>query len=260
MPLKRELFLITIISQMFIIRSALFFFFNILLIGVASAQPPQIKLKANLKPYIAKYSEEAVRQMAEFKIPASVILAQAIFESASGTSDLAKRANNHFGIKCHIDWCCDTIVKTDDTLNECFRKYLTVSESYRDHSLFLLNRERYAPLFSYSISDYKAWCYGLKALGYATYPTYAEDLIKVIEDEKLYELDRSIILKRNKPEFANIGIQPEVKASPLHIKNIDLKDLLKSGYLWLDERDVLIQSLDMVVGVNDAEEEGLADN
>jgi hypothetical protein len=245
---------------MFTKHLLLLFLVQFLIVGFNNAQPPQIKLKANLKPYIAKYSEEAVRQMAEFKIPASVILAQAIFESASGTSDLAKRANNHFGIKCHIDWCCDTIVKTDDTLNECFRKYLNVSESYRDHSLFLLNRERYAPLFSYSLTDYKAWCYGLKALGYATYPTYAEDLIKVIEDEKLYELDRSITLKREKPEFANIGTKPDIKTSTLQIKNVTLKDFLKNGFLWLDERDVLIQSLDMVVGMNDSAEEGLVDN
>ena len=223
------------------------------------AQPPQIKLQANLKPYIKQFSEEAVRQMVEFKIPASVILAQAIFESGSGTSDLAKKSNNHFGIKCHTDWCCDTIIKTDDTLNECFRKYLTISESYRDHSLFLLNRDRYAPLFDLPITDYAAWCYGLKNLGYATYPTYAESLIKLIEDERLYELDRTIFLKPNQIVF-NSWEHSQIKKSPLSVSSLGLKDFLKNGWLWLDEKDILIQSLDMIVGMNDAEDEGLVEN
>lgn len=225
---------------------------------VIRAQPPQMKLQLNLKPYIKQFSEEAVKQMVEFKIPASVILAQAIFESGSGTSDLAMKSNNHFGIKCHADWCCDTIVKTDDTLNECFRKYMTVEESYRDHSLFLMNRPRYASLFQIPITDYKAWCYGIKNAGYATYPTYAEDLIKVIEDEKLYELDRTIYLKRSKEPIAQR--EPQLKITPLGIAHVSLHDFLKNGMLWLDEKDILLQSLDMIVGGDEPAESELVEN
>lgn len=222
------------------------------------AQPPQMKLQLNLKSYIEQFSEEAVKQMVEFKIPASVILAQAIFESGSGTSDLAKKSNNHFGIKCHADWCCDTIVKTDDTLNECFRKYMTVEESYRDHSLFLLNRPRYAELFQIPINDYTSWCYGIKNAGYATYPTYAEDLINLIEKEKLYELDRTVYLRQHKIAIAKAP--PEIRTSPLTVSHLGLRDFLKNGVLWLDPKDILFQSLDMIVGSDDQQDEGLAEN
>lgn len=154
------------------------------------SQPPLFKTPA----YINHYSEVAIEQMIEFKIPASVIMAQAICESNCGTSQLAAKANNHFGIKCHVGWQGDTILKTDDELNECFRSYMNVRESYTDHSLFLKNRPRYATLFAIPINDYKAWCKGLKNAGYATNYSYAEDLIHLIEFNKLYELDAAEIL------------------------------------------------------------------
>lgn len=217
---------------------------------LAGAQSPQEKLKGNLKNYIRTYSDEAVNQMIEYKIPASVILAQAIFESGSGTSDLAVKSKNHFGIKCHLEWEGDTITKTDDTLNECFRKYYDVQDSYTDHSLFLVTRQRYAFLFELPISDYQSWCYGLKNAGYATYPTYAEDLIKLIEDEKLYELDRVPMLQSR--AFANLVKAPEPPMRAIApIITPSLKDLCKDGLIWLDEQDVLIQSLDMLVDGSD---------
>lgn len=218
-----------------------------------SAQPPSKKLRANLKNYIAQYSETAVKQMIEFKIPASVIIAQAIFESASGTSDLAKKSNNHFGIKCHMEWYGDTIVKHDDTLNECFRKYDRVEQSYRDHSLFLVTRERYTDLFNFSISDYKSWCYGLKASGYATYDSYADELIKLIEEQKLYELDNTVNLSRSFVYRAPSVEQPSIQESNYYAKAFTLKEFCSSGLIWLDEKDVLIQSLDMVVEAADEE-------
>lgn len=154
------------------------------------AQPPLYKTPA----YINHYSEVAIEQMIEFKIPASVIMAQAICESNCGTSLLASKANNHFGIKCHVGWQGDTILKTDDEAYECFRSYSDVRESYTDHSLFLKNRPRYASLFSIPLNDYKAWCKGLKLAGYATKYSYAEELIRLIEYNKLYELDGAEIL------------------------------------------------------------------
>lgn len=217
------------------------------------AQPPSKKLRANLKNYIALYSETAVKQMIEFKIPASVILAQAIFESASGTSELAKKSNNHFGIKCHIEWYGDTIVKHDDTLNECFRKYDRVEQSYRDHSLFLITRERYTGLFDLSLSDYKNWCYGLKNSGYATYDSYADELIKLIEEQKLYELDQAIPLNASFRYVTPPAEQTEISESNVYAKAYTLKEFSTSGLLWLDEKDILIQSLDMVIEA--AEEE-----
>jgi flagellum-specific peptidoglycan hydrolase FlgJ len=139
--------------------------------------------------YIETYKGIAIEKMVEFKIPASITLAQGIFESACGTSRLATEANNHFGIKCHKEWEGDTIKHDDDTLQECFRKYKAVVESYHDHSQFLISRPRYSKLFTLEVLDYKAWARELKAAGYATNPLYTERLIGLIERYDLARQD-----------------------------------------------------------------------
>lgn len=131
--------------------------------------------------YIAKYSDMAVDQMKKYGIPASITLAQGLLESDAGRSTLATRCNNHFGIKCHSDWKGRKMYHDDDAKGECFRCYGNAEESYRDHSLFLLNSSRYSSLFSLKSTDYKGWAKGLKAAGYATSPTYATKLIELIE-------------------------------------------------------------------------------
>jgi hypothetical protein len=131
----------------------------------------------------------AIAEMLEFHIPASITLAQGIIESSCGKSPLATEANNHFGIKCHTDWKGDTYHYDDDKEQECFRKYLTAEQSYRDHSLFLVNRKRYAALFSLDPDDYTGWAMGLKQAGYATNPKYPEILINLIESQKLFLYD-----------------------------------------------------------------------
>ena len=114
--------------------------------------------------YIRKYRDLAVEQMDKYGIPASITLAQACLESANGTSRLAVKANNHFGIKCK-EWNGKKIYHNDDERGECFRKYRNVEESYRDHSEFLKNGLRYQSLFDLKPTDYKAWAHGLKAAG-----------------------------------------------------------------------------------------------
>lgn len=148
--------------------------------------------KITRSEYIDTYKELAMSEMERTGIPASITLAQGILESGDGNSTLARRANNHFGIKCH-DWKGKTIRQDDDARNECFRRYKSVEESYRDHSEFLTGRTRYAELFTYNPDDYKAWARGLKKAGYATSPTYAEALIRVIEENELYVYDRQVL-------------------------------------------------------------------
>lgn len=140
--------------------------------------------------YIDKYKDIAIKKMKEYGIPASITLAQGILESRAGKSDLAVKANNHFGIKCHKEWNGKTFIMDDDTRNECFREYKSAEQSFEDHSLFLTSRDRYAFLFEYDADDYKKWAHGLKKAGYATNPQYAQLLIKVIEDYKLYRFDK----------------------------------------------------------------------
>jgi LysM repeat protein len=140
--------------------------------------------------YVSKYKDDAIREMEQWDVPASITLGQGMVESNYGNSELARQANNHFGIKCHEDWTGETYTMNDDAPNECFRKYPTVLESFSDHSKFLKSRDRYAFLFDLKITDYKGWARGLKEAGYATDPTYADRLIAVIEQYKLYQYDK----------------------------------------------------------------------
>ena len=141
------------------------------------------------KQYIEQYSQDAITQMHKYDIPASITMAQGILESSNGNSKLAVKGNNHFGIKCH-NWEGKKIYEDDDKKNECFRKYDNALASFEDHSLFLKKYNRYAFLFDYKITDYKSWAKGLKTAGYATNKKYAELLIKLIEENQLYELDK----------------------------------------------------------------------
>ncbi|MCX6282754.1 MAG: glucosaminidase domain-containing protein [Bacteroidetes bacterium] len=140
--------------------------------------------------YIKAYSPIAVLEMNQFHIPASITLAQGIIESGAGLSKLAAEANNHFGIKCHKDWTGKTYHRTDDHIDECFRKYDHPEESFRDHSVFLTQRDRYKGLFLLPVTDYRAWAEGLQKAGYATNPQYAERLVHTIEQYQLYLFDK----------------------------------------------------------------------
>lgn len=145
--------------------------------------------------YIKEYREVAVEEMRRYHIPASITLAQGLLESGAGQGTLARKSNNHFGIKCGGDWRGKTVKHDDDARNECFRVYKNAKESYRDHSKFLAGRSRYAALFKLNITDYKGWAHGLKKAGYATNPRYAYQLIDIIERYDLYKYDKKGGLK-----------------------------------------------------------------
>ena len=138
--------------------------------------------------YIDQYKGIAIEQMHKYRIPASITLAQGLLESGAGRSSLATKAHNHFGIKVSGNWTGPYVLKNDDAPNEKFRKYNNARDSYEDHSRFLQGR-RYQGLFQLKITDYRGWARGLKAAGYATSPTYAESLIRIIEMYNLYQFD-----------------------------------------------------------------------
>jgi hypothetical protein len=139
--------------------------------------------------YIDRFKTIAIQEMNLYGIPASITLAQGLFESGNGNGDLAKIANNHFGIKCTSDWKGRSYYKDDDLVNDCFRVYDHPEDSYRDHSEFL-KRKRYATLFELDKNDYKGWAYGLKQAGYATNPKYPDLIIGIIEKYHLDQYDR----------------------------------------------------------------------
>jgi LysM repeat protein len=152
--------------------------------------------------YIELWKGVAVQKMKEHGIPASITLAQGLLESGNGNSELAREANNHFGIKCTPDWSGGKAYHDDDRKNDCFRKYKDAADSYEDHSKFL-QRSRYASLFELKTTDYKGWAHGLKKAGYATDPAYPRKLIELIERYELHKLDEGQDISFKKREVAD---------------------------------------------------------
>ena len=188
----------------FIRQTSLTLFFMLIILSASGQSMYRVT-----KEYINRYKDIAVKEMKSYKIPASITLAQGILESGSGEGKLARRANNHFGIKCHKGWTGKSIRMADDVRHECFRKYKDPEASYKDHSKFLRKSERYAFLFKYPITDYKKWAYGLKRAGYATNPRYPELLINLIERYKLYQYDREAPVKhRRNRRYTGPYIEP----------------------------------------------------
>lgn len=191
-------------------KIAIIFLFSI----SSMASWAQMRWNQTYQLYINQYKELAIREMLQYRIPASITLAQAVFESGAGRSRLARLGNNHFGIKCH-DWTGRTIAEDDDALGECFRAYDHPLQSFEDHSKFLVNSSRYRRLFSLSVQDYRGWAHGLKACGYATNPRYAYKLIELIELYKLYVYDSARSYDHAMVEYS--GNQTVVnQAKPLH--------------------------------------------
>lgn len=142
--------------------------------------------------YIRTFSDIAQREMQTYRIPASITLAQGLLESGFGKGELTRKTNNHFGIKCHTGWEGDYAHHDDDLRGECFRRYNHPMHSFRDHSIFLTSRSRYAALFELEPDDYRGWARGLKAAGYATDRKYPQKLISLIERYGLHRFDTEI--------------------------------------------------------------------
>jgi LysM repeat protein len=190
------------------LTSVLFFF-------GAQAQSQPSEPRISREEYIDQYRDQAIREMLSTGIPASITLAQGMLESDYGNSPLAKYAKNHFGIKCHKGWEGPTFIQDDDEVNECFRKYYSAFDSYRDHSEFLMTRDRYAFLFELKATDYKGWAHGLKKAGYATNPKYADLLIRIIEENNLHQYDHVKKLPETSPVREVASAREESRGEPV---------------------------------------------
>lgn len=191
----------------------------------------QMKWNQTYQTYVNQYKDLAIEQMLRYKIPASITLAQGLFESRAGMSDLVKQGNNHFGIKCHTSWTGPTQYHDDDARGECFRVYSDARESYEDHSLFLAKQPRYARLFNLSPTDYKGWAHGLKACGYATNPQYAKKLIQIIELYKLHTYDKAKRYDHFMAQHSGTDqpINAEGTLHPIHIFNDNYYLIARDG-------------------------------
>ena len=180
-----------------------------LFILLISASAKGVRTNKAYSDYFDMWAEVAVQQMIQYRIPASITLAQGVLESGAGKSELARRANNHFGIKCN-GWTGRKSYHDDDERGECFRAYDNAYQSYVDHSVFLLSSRRYSRLFDLKRSDYKGWAKGLKACGYATSPTYAKRLIEIIEAYDLHRYDKLNTFDKTKVGMMAQGMMRQV--------------------------------------------------
>lgn len=199
----------------------------------------------NTLSYIDEFKGVAIEEMNSAGIPASITLAQGILESGSGNSDLAKYANNHFGIKCTSDWKGKNYFLDDDQKNDCFRVYKDARESFRDHSEFL-KRKRYSFLFQLDKNDYKSWAQGLKTAGYATNPRYPDLLINTIEKYQLHQYDQPESEKqkiaREDRVFSEINKnipQEKAKFTPVETPPAGAKPILADGTYTVVKGDTL---------------------
>lgn len=227
----------------------------ILLLSSAFGQSDKLRINS----YVDTYKELAISEMLRTGVPASITLAQGILETAGGQSDLAAMANNHFGIKCKSEWTGETMTHDDDAKNECFRKYPSVDDSYKDHSDFLRKRPMYAFLFKLDPTDYEGWAKGLKRAGYATSSTYAQQLIRLIVENNLQSFTLLAMQRKEMGNdfFATASINqklPELTedaddelndakpTAPVFIPRSDFKEKAKSAKY----------SLNSVFNINDA--------
>ena len=203
----------------------------------------QVKWTQTYQTYIDQYKDLAIEQMLKYRIPASITLAQGLLESGAGRSELARKGNNHFGIKCH-NWTGRTTYHDDDMSQECFRAYDNVYESYEDHSKFLSRQTRYSQLFKLKMTDYKGWAHGLKAAGYATNPIYAKKLIDIIETYQLHQYDYAT--SYDKFMMTHTGKdQPVEKGGTLHSITI-----YNQNYYLRARRGDTFQSIAKEVGIS----------
>jgi LysM repeat protein len=198
-----------------------------------------------IQKYIDTYKDIAIEEMMRTGVPAAITLAQGIHETSAGQSDLVRKSNNHFGIKCKAEWSGPSVSHDDDARGECFRKYDDPIDSYKDHSDFLKNRPHYAFLFKLDPTDFEAWAYGLKKAGYATNPRYPQILIKLIRDYNLE--DYTLIALNRKEDNSNItlvnnnGTSKEVNSQPIAAVSVESVPPVQypSGLFKINETKVI---------------------
>jgi hypothetical protein len=252
---------------MTIVKKILALSLYILISCVAYAQDEN-----NVQEYIEKFKQLAMTEQNEADIPASITLAQGIYETGAGKSELALQAHNHFGIKCKATWQGETFLHDDDRKQECFRKYDSDADSYKDHSAFLKGNLRYKSLFNLPLTDYAAWAEGLKRAGYATNPAYVKRLIDMVEKYNLQQYTYEALSAKE----ANIGTSNDSKPGE-KIPNNDIvkpESTPKEGNInmglkgfWAKKGQVLLgQALDLniryakLLNMNDLEDAPLVND
>lgn len=219
------------LKHRFFFAGLLFFFYT-----AATAQQNQAVLD-----YINDYKELAMQEMIRTGVPASIKLAQGIHETDAGNSVLVKKSNNHFGIKCKSNWTGMKVRHTDDAPHECFRKYSSPEDSYRDHSDFLKTSQRYASLFTLNPEDYEKWAWGLKKAGYATNPKYPQILIRLVEEYNLQEYSLIAMGKMKREDESLAKNNSETEESEIAVSVIPAV-LIEKPLIMEPEEEVVVSA------------------
>lgn len=147
--------------------------------------------------YIAEHVDFAQGLMRDHKIPASIILAVAVHESAAGNSRIAQHLNNHFGVKGP---------NNNAEIRSSYRDYLNADESYSHFVEIMETRSPFNNLFEkYDQYDYKGWAKGIQRCGYAHSRSWSSQVIALIKKYELYQYDE-------RPE----GYEEPVYAAPVY--------------------------------------------
>ena len=171
---------------------------------------------AKSQNFIESVAQGAINGWTKYGVLPSVTVAQAILESGWGQSALSTQAHNLFGIKGSYNGQYVTM-QTREVYNgqsyyiyDNFRKYANNSESVEDHGNFLYSNSRYANLLG--DQSYASVARKLQADGYATDPSYASSLIKLVEMYNLTQLDniafsgkQPVINNKNDYNYSNSG-------------------------------------------------------
>ena len=201
--------------------------------------------KITPEQYVEKYKDIAIREMKRMGVPAAITLAQGLLETENGNSDLVKKSNNHFGIKCKSSWTGAGVTHDDDAPGECFRSYKDANESYRDHSNYLRGGDRYASLFELKPTDYKSWAKGLRKAGYATNPKYPDILIRNIEQ---YNLQQYSLAAANEVPVIETNKYQDDKEPVVKKSNESNDQTASSSNEVLDVKLNVINKLQYIVG------------
>lgn len=152
--------------------------------------------------FVASIAEQARQIAQKYNLYASVMIAQAILESGSGSSVLSKAPNNNlFGIKGAYKGKSVKMATQEDngsgslyTIADNFRRYDTQRQSMKDYAKLLRNGSLYAGAWKENTDSYKDATAALQGR-YATDTSYAAKLNGLIKTYDLTRFDKKLDFK-----------------------------------------------------------------
>jgi flagellum-specific peptidoglycan hydrolase FlgJ len=179
---------------------------KLLLIALLFVSVQASAQKNTSQSYIEKFKDDAIRIMHESGVPASIILAVAMHESANGNSNIAQSLNNQFGVKGYNK----TVYKTQKNkkVSTFYKHYDSVMESFEDFARIMTQRKQFSMLAStLTTLDYTAWARGIQKAGYCSSHKWATQVLAIINKYQLNSFDAT-------PSTSNVitGVNPDLQA------------------------------------------------